>query len=179
MNSSEHQNHIQAFEEFYDNQSDGLYRYIYYKSSSTQIANDILQETFIRIFERYPTYASNDHRVRALYTIARNLLYDHFRKSKKTQSLDNQLIEPQDTGQSAGETIDINIANRQLARALNHLPNSDQEIIIAHSINELPYSKLSTLYNKKESAIRKQHSRALQKLASIFSELYGTNYKPY
>ena len=58
---------------------DKIYRYCYFKTHMQQMAEDITQETFLRYFSQ-TTYINRGKPLAYLYTIARNLCNDHYRK---------------------------------------------------------------------------------------------------
>ena len=62
-----------------EEQYDKIYRYCYFKLHNRQIAEDITQETFLRYFQRYD-HVTGREALKCLYTIARNLCIDEYRK---------------------------------------------------------------------------------------------------
>ena len=60
-------------------QYDKLFQYCYSRVSSRETAEDITQETFLRFLE-HPEYQGKPHEIQYLYTIARNLCVDAYRK---------------------------------------------------------------------------------------------------
>ena len=65
-----------------EEQYDKIYRYCYFRLRSRQAAEDITQETFLRYFERYQCTTS-EQTLRCLYTIARNLCVDEYRRDSR------------------------------------------------------------------------------------------------
>lgn len=68
-----------------EEQYDKIYRYCYYKLHHREKAEDITQETFLRFLEN-ENYRDTGKGLQYLYTIARNLCIDEFRK-KPTEEL--------------------------------------------------------------------------------------------
>ena len=66
---------------------DKIYRYTYFKLNDQAVAEDIVQETFLRFMEQRGRF--NDYEMRYLYTIARNLCIDEFRRVKPEPLPDN------------------------------------------------------------------------------------------
>ena len=64
-----------------EEQYDKIYRYCYFKLHSRELAEDVTQETYLRYFERYNGIVTAST-LRYLYTIARNLCVDEYRKPK-------------------------------------------------------------------------------------------------
>lgn len=62
-----------------EEQYDKIYRYCYFKLYDKQLAQDITQETFLR-FIRQDLSLDNHKELPYLYTIAKNLCVDNFRK---------------------------------------------------------------------------------------------------
>src|SRR6202158_4600144 len=67
-----------------------LLRYLVYLTSSRDLAEDLFQETWIRVLERGPQFAERYPFSTWLFTIARNLVIDHMRR-KHPASLDGLL----------------------------------------------------------------------------------------
>lgn len=70
-----------------EEQYDKIYHYCYFKIYDKQLAQDITQETFLRFYKQELNFDSSKH-LPYLYTIARNLCIDEFRK-KAIESLEN------------------------------------------------------------------------------------------
>lgn len=62
-------------------QYDKIYRFCYLRVSNRETAEDLTQETFLRYLE-HPQYHNIDKTLQLLYTIARNLCNDEFRRKK-------------------------------------------------------------------------------------------------
>ncbi len=68
----------EAFGRLYDQYSDTVYRYIYYRVGGKATAEDLTSETFLRALRRISTFTWQGRDFGAwLVTIARNLVADH------------------------------------------------------------------------------------------------------
>lgn len=76
-----------SFVEAHSAHSDALFRYCLWKTSDREIALDITQDTFMRFWDELSKETKIDNTRALLYTIARRLVIDHYRK-KKSESLD-------------------------------------------------------------------------------------------
>ncbi|MGH3744552.1 MAG: sigma-70 family RNA polymerase sigma factor, partial [Mycobacteriales bacterium] len=73
----------EAFGEIYDRYVDLIYRYIYYRVGSKQLAEDLTSETFLRALRRIGSFTWQGRDVGAWFvTIARNLVTDHYKSSR-------------------------------------------------------------------------------------------------
>ena len=71
-----------------EEQYDKIYRYCYFKIFNKQLAQDITQETFLRFYKQ-ELHLNNGKHLAYLYTIARNLCIDEFRKKTVDSSLED------------------------------------------------------------------------------------------
>lgn len=172
--------HLSEFELFYDRTSDNLYRHVLFKTSDSDIASDIVQEAFIRVYKCWHTYESAEHTIRALYTITRNLVTDHYRHKKRTQNATDAMLHAlPSTGTAPDEYIHEHIATKQLLAILQRLNETERHVVVSHSINDISYAEISRELQKPEPTIRKIHSRTLKKIKQLFHSFYGINYLPY
>ncbi len=106
---------------------DKIYRYAYFKMGNRTVAEDITQETFLRFISKYNNI--HDYDMRFLYTIARNLCIDEYRRVKPEPL-------PEEEGEwavSPGETPEDRLAVRE---ALNKLSSEDRELLLLRYVND-------------------------------------------
>lgn len=120
-----------------EEQYDKIYRYCYFKVHHREIAEDITQETFLRFFES-SGYKNTGQAMQYLYTIARNLCIDKFRKHQ-TFTLDDTIPD--------NYTEDKMLTQISVRTALSNLDESDRELLLLRYVNEVPVSVISNLYN--------------------------------
>ena len=135
-------------------QYDKIYRYCYFKLNHKEAAEDITQETFLRYFNSI-RYEEKGKSLQYLYTIARNLCIDEFRK----QSLE-QLPEPQ---------IDIDMEERILTSlaiktALHKLDRESQEVLLLRYVNEVPVSVICNIMGISRFAVYRKTNSALKQI---------------
>jgi RNA polymerase sigma factor (sigma-70 family) len=79
-----------AFGELYDMYAQRIYRFISFKIATREQAEDILQETFLKAWQALPKLKLEKLYFSAwLYTIARNLVNDHYRTLKRRPTPDD------------------------------------------------------------------------------------------
>lgn len=118
-----------------EEQYDKIYRYCYFKLHQRETAEDITQETFLRFFEnsRYP---KSREAMRLLYTIARNLCVDEYRRHK-TEHLEE---EPEAVDSFAEESM---VTRLSVKMALATLDEEERELLLLRYVNEVPMSVIS------------------------------------
>ncbi len=75
-----------AFEAFYRKTAGGIWSYIYRMTGDAAMADDLLQKTFFRFLRSKPAIADDDHLRRYVYKTATNLVFDHFRETKRERT---------------------------------------------------------------------------------------------
>lgn len=137
-----------------EEQYDKIYRYCYFKIFDKQLAQDITQETFLRFYKQELNLDDGKH-LAYLYTIARNLCIDEFRK-KTVDSLEN--FEEEAIYDPCEEWID----NLTLRSIIGKLPKEDQELIFLHYVNEMPITSICSIMGISRFAIYRKLSKSLK-----------------
>jgi RNA polymerase sigma-70 factor, ECF subfamily len=106
-----------------------LFRYLVYLTASRERAEDIFQETWIRVLERGHQYDGKSKFEAWLFTIARHLVID-WQRQKKTQSLD-ALTDPE-------EGAPFEIADESEPSALRLVLTQEQEENVQTSLGKVP-----------------------------------------
>jgi RNA polymerase sigma-70 factor (ECF subfamily) len=139
-------------------QYDKIYRYCYFKIRNAVLAEDLTQETFLRFFTRN-SYIGRGEPLAWLYTIAKNLCVDTYRK-KGEQALSAE-IEAADSGFDALElSIDVK-------KAVGALSNDLQEILLLRFSSELSMKEISAITGLSRFAARRKIAGALKKIRLI------------
>lgn len=118
-----------------EEQYDKIYRYCYFRLRSRELAEDITQEAFLRCLEHYPGLTSGEG-LRCLYTIARNLCADEYRRPK-TEPLEKAV-------QGRSEEAQW-LANLGVRAALSRLTSDEQELLLLRYVNEVPVGTIGRL----------------------------------
>lgn len=137
-------------EEHYDK----LYRYCYFRLHHAQLAEDITQETFLRFLE-CDSYKEAGRPLAFLYTVARNLCIDEFRK-KQTEELRWDMAD--------GTYEEERVETLSLHMALETLSDFERELILLRYVNEVGYADLSKIYGMSRYAIYRRITGILRKL---------------
>ena len=144
----------------YEAQYDKIYRYCYYKVNNQAVAEDITQETFLRFLEN-STYKENGRELNYLYTIARNLCIDEYRK-RVTEELPENLSE-----EGTEETI---VEGLDMQYALSKLTSTERELILLRFVNEVPVKVICELHECSRFALNRKIKQVLKKLRGFLAE---------
>lgn len=125
---------------------DKIYRYCYFRLRSRETAEDVTQETFLRYLE-HKQYHGSGKTLQCLYTIARNLCTDHFRRTKADR-LPEEL--PDDFPE---ERL---IAGLAVRNVLASFSKETRELLLLRYVNGVPVSALAGLMGISRFAVRRR-----------------------
>jgi RNA polymerase sigma-70 factor (ECF subfamily) len=160
----------EAQTQIYKQYFDRIYRFIYYRVSHKQIAEDLTEEVFIKIFQSIASLKATLSFEGWCFRIARNAVIDHYRKNKiavNIDELENTLEYHQNVVDDANSTLD----QTHLLRLLKQLPPEQQIILKLKFFDELENEEIAEMLNKTEVSIRVTQHRAITKLKTLFEEL--------
>lgn len=154
--------HIQgsSLEEQYDK----IYRYCYYKLQQRETAEDITQETFLR-YLNHQRYQSIGQAMPYLYTIARNLCIDEYRRQKQLPFC--PYMEEFTDKVCLDERMFSAIA---MKIALAKLDEEEREMILLRYVNEVPLNVISQMFGFSRFAVYRKLTKALKKLEGMLRE---------
>lgn len=132
-----------------------VYTYIYLIVKSEQLAEDIFQETFIKVIRslKQGKYKDNGKFVSWVMRIAHNLVIDYFRKQKQMNTVSNDDYESDifNTPKFSEDTIEENIIDEQISTDLrnlvNKLPDDQKQVVMLRHYSGLSFKEISDQTN--------------------------------
>ena len=153
------------FSQIYDRYIDKIYRFIFLKVNSQEIAQDLTSETFLRGWESFQAKNEEIENIQAfLYRIARNLVTDYYREKGRTQVVSAEFVSIVDPRQNLEEKSLLNSDVDNIKRALASLKENYQNVIIWHYLDDLPIQEIAIMLDRSEEATRVLLHRALKAL---------------
>lgn len=156
-----------------EEQYDKIYRYCYFRLHDRQLTQDITQETFLR-FYRQDLGLDKGKELPYLYTVARNLCIDEFRKKKfggtgETDTgitIDDVSVKDSYPGSDvmaaacdkSEEWIDIMILRAAIAK----LPPEEQELLLLRYVNEVSVASICKITGISRFAVYRRLSKSLK-----------------
>jgi RNA polymerase sigma-70 factor (ECF subfamily) len=156
-----------AFTTLYDTYYDQIYRYVLYRVSSLEDAEDIAQLVFLQAWRAIGRYrVTGSPFVAWLFTIAHNLVVSFYRRNRSTVPLEQEIVEVRRT--SHPEFAAESVLDQQRARsAIAQLRPDHQKVITLRFIDNLPHRDIANSMGKTEGAVRVIQHRALLELRRI------------
>lgn len=162
----------ESYTALYDAYVKQIYRFVYFKVSSHEEAEDITSEVFLKAWH----YTQEKEPVKSfsglLYRIARNAIIDLYRHkaSKPETRLDiTEEVKIGDGGKWYADVSDKLDAERVL-EAIKKLKQEYQEVITFKYVDELEVGEISEILGKGNIAVRVTLHRALKKLKDILAQ---------
>lgn len=157
----------EAFGQLYDHYVTGVFRFIYYRVGSQQLAEDLTSETFVRGLRAIQRFNWQGKDFGAwLTTIARNLVADHFKSSRSRLEIVSETIpEGKTHAASPEQEVLALISNEILFEAVNSLPNEQRDCILMRFIQGLSIAQTAAALGRSEGAIKQLQLRAVRSLA--------------
>jgi RNA polymerase sigma-70 factor (ECF subfamily) len=162
----------EAFGQLYDHYVSGVFRFVYYRVGSQQLAEDLTSETFVRGLRAIQRFNWQGKDFGAwLTTIARNLVADHFKSSRARLEIVAETIpEGKVTVTSPEQEVLALISNEMLFEAVNALPNEQRDCILMRFIQGLSIAQTAAALGRSEGAIKQLQLRAVRSLAKTMPE---------
>lgn len=150
---------VNDLEMIYQEHGNGVYFFLLSLCRDAVLAEELTQETMLRAIMNIHSFRGDAKMTSWLFQIAKNLYYEHQKKSKRTISLEDAAISPDSGVDLASDLEDKDTA----ARILYHLHELDEpykEVFTLHALGEVPLTQISRLFGKSDSWARVTYYRA-------------------
>ena len=173
---------VRAFEVLVTRHRKPIYNFILRFVRDTAQAEDVLQETFLRLIKGADAYERQAKFTTWLYTIARNLCVDASRRGKHRNAASLDAPVNGDEGASAlidlvadGKSgVDREAIGRELAvrikQAVESLPDEQREIFLLREVSDLQFNEIAKIVGCPENTVKSRMRYALEKLREALEE---------
>lgn len=158
----------QILTQAYEEHGEALFRFCFFKVSNRDKAVDIVQETFTKVWQYLVNGNTIDDIKPFLYTTARHLVIDEYRK-KKSVSLDALLDLGMEPSISIEEKIFTSDDASRAMECVNQLPEAYSSVIIMRYVNDFSVQDIARIVHKSENVISVRIHRGLSKLRLLMS----------
>lgn len=156
----------EAFLELYQNINQPLFAFILGLVADFHEAQDILQETYLKIRSAAHLYQAQGKPMAWIFTIARNLARMHFRQSQRVA---DESIEDVDAEALFSSELDQQdrIVMKNL---LEKLDEDERTIILLHAVSGYKHREISQYLEKPLSTVLSRYNRGIKKLRKILEQ---------
>lgn len=156
---------ISQYNDTVDLYSDNLYRFILKHIKNRDIANDIVQDTYEKLWLKVSEIESTNAKS-YMFTTAYRTLIDYTRKAKKQESFD---IDKHTDGFETGHTNhDLKLV---LNQALDTLPEIQKAVVLLRDYEGYEYKEIAEITDLSESQVKVYIFRARQSLKSYIKNI--------
>jgi len=168
----------EAFNELVFRYKDPLFNYVARMLKDRVYAEDIVQETFVRVYRNCNRYQQIAKFSTWIYTIAINLTKTELRRQNLRRffslsgiSENGKTFELPDTKINLEKTAEDTIAGEQIRHAIEELPKTFREVIILRDIQELSYEEISKIVGVPLGTVKSRVNRGRTRLQKMLQEL--------
>ncbi|MCU9613028.1 RNA polymerase sigma factor [Caldibacillus lycopersici] len=155
---------------WYDEYNVAIFKYIYKMIHDGQEAEDLMQETFLRVFRYLRLEKEIQFPKTYLYRTARNLTIDHIRKQKPIQLVKELFTAKEKTVPATETVVEIQEELRELQEVVQTLKTSYREVIILRKIEGFTIQETAQILNWTENKVKYTLSRGLKMLDEKLSK---------
>ncbi|MBI4457396.1 RNA polymerase sigma factor [Candidatus Uhrbacteria bacterium] len=160
-----------AFGQIYDAYVKPIYRFIYFKVPSTEQAEDLTSETFLKAWQ----YLKENREVQSLqallYSVARSTVIDHYRKAQTELPLEDDRgnILTDVGSEKLLKDIETSHDAEQVIAKLRGLKDEYREVIVLKYLDELSANEIAATLGKSAANVRVLLHRAMRALADAIN----------
>lgn len=162
----------EAFGLLYDHYHVSVYRFLYYRTRSQTLAEDLTSETFFRALRSMNSFRWQGKDFGAwLMTIARNLTTDHFKAGRTRLEMSTEDMTPHDDATEGPEDAVIaGLTNEVLLQALTELPTEQRECLVMRFLQGLSIAETARALERSDGAVKQLQLRGVRNLAKLLPE---------
>jgi RNA polymerase sigma-70 factor (ECF subfamily) len=150
----------------YNTYADKLYNFLYARTGDPELAQDITAEAFTKAWNKRETF-DGEYPQAWLFTIARNLLNDHWRaKHTYDTEIDEEAIDDQ---ADIAERTDVKLQKENVQKIVQNLPEEMRTVVILRFFEGMSVREVADMIGKKEVHVRVIQHRALKQLKGLLS----------
>jgi len=149
----------------YDQYADAVFRHCFYKTSNRELAKDLAQQTFLKVWSYLKGGGSVQNFRAFLYQTANNLVIDWYRRSK-SDSLDQLMeggYEPSNRESDPTRRAEMSWA----LETLKQLDPDDQQLVTWRYVEDVSLGEMANMLGEKENNVSVRLHRAMARLKEL------------
>jgi len=165
-----------VFDELYNKYHHDVFQFLFYMVKSKEQAEDMVQEVYIRVLKAYDRFEGKSSEKTWLFSIAKNVAIDHFRKQKGwkqrlLESFDMSARQVKDD-QPLPDELAVKSEEIQLMyKCLDQCTVDQRMVIIMRYIHDLSITETAEALAWTESKVKTTQHRALKALKKLMEEM--------
>jgi RNA polymerase sigma-70 factor (ECF subfamily) len=170
------QGDVEAFGQLYDHYQPSVYRFLFYRTRSVALAEDLTSETFFRALRSMDGFRWQGRDFGAwLMTIARNIATDHFKAGRTRLELTTEDMSLHDSSTEGPEQeVLASLTNEVLLAALGELPTEQRDCLVMRFLQGMSIAETAAVLGRSDGAVKQLQLRGVRNLAKRMPEGMGT-----
>ncbi len=154
-----------------------LYGFLFQMTSQKESSEDMVQNVFYRMLKSRHTFTGEGEFKTWMYHLARNVLKDHFKKSKRNGNhYDSAEFEEKITGGTpADEHVEKKMEIEALRQAITALSAESREALVLSRYQDLKYFEIAQILDISVGAVKVRIHRAVSQLKTMFAQPESKN----
>ncbi len=167
---------VQAFDIIVQRYKDRLHNFLYRYTHNHEDCEDLVQETFLRVYRSRHSYERIAKLSTWMYTIALNLAKSMYKKKQRMSLVsihadesdpDDFEMQITDTVILQDEELHLKLSVQELERALKELNDDFREAVILRDIQQLTYEEIAEITDTAMGTVKSRINRGRQQLQEI------------
>ena len=154
----------------YERHKKRLFGFFYNLDRNPGLSEDLVQNVFVRMLKYKHTYSGEGSFAAWMFSMARNVRYDYFKKNGKLTDLTQVEYKIED-----GNTVEDELNRKDnislIQRALMKLEGDKREVLVLSKFKEMKFSEVGEVLGCSEGAAKVKAHRALKDLKKIVHEM--------
>jgi RNA polymerase sigma-70 factor (ECF subfamily) len=162
----------EAFGLLFDHYHQSVYRFLFYRTRSATLAEDLTSETFFRALRSMSSFRWQGRDFGAwLMTIARNLTTDHFKAGRTRFELTTEDMGLHDDATEGPESeVLASLTNEILLEALQKLPAEQRDCLVMRFLQGMSIAETAAVLERSDGAVKQLQLRGVRNLAKLMPE---------
>ena len=157
----------QAFDELVKKYYSTTHNLLIRLSGNSMDADDLCQETFIRVYRSLKKFKAKSQFSTWLYRIAVNVANSHHRKEKVRQLLS---FGNDPETMAVDEPTEPRELDPEMWDAIHNLPQKQKMVLTLRIFQELPFKEVASILNMSENSAKVNYHHAIQRLKERLGE---------
>lgn len=158
-----------AFETLYDRYAGKLLRYVFRFVNDQAQAQDLVQETFLKLIEKPEAFDTGKRFSTWLYTVAGNLCRNHLRNIGNRKRI-NESLRMDDAGEMPKSTMDLKRLQSAIQSVFGTLSEKEQEVFVLRFELDMSMKEMAEVLGIPEGSVKSRLFYLLKKIAPQLNE---------
>lgn len=150
----------EEFKSIFENHFDAVRNYIYYRCGDKELATDIAQDSFLKLWEKSDKFTMTNPKA-LLFKISSDIFISKYRRKKTEMNFTLSMKYEAET-QTPEDIMKFNELNSSYNKVLKLMPEKQRTVFLMHRLDGMKYAEIATDLKLSQKAIEKRMKLALE-----------------